>query len=256
MNVPLATIDIGNSRVKVGVFETKPNTETLAEPFVVCRWTHGDSHGWPDVTPDRVVVGSVAPNQLRGLVASFPALWPKPTFVERSHLPVQIASAITQPDSVGIDRLANAAAARRLATDCTSIVVDAGTAITVDLINAHGEFCGGAILPGLQLAADSLTGRTELLPRIDMLDRTESGLPATNTIDAIRGGLRSSVSGGVAAVIARLMASTQTDCSQVVFCGGDGELLLSQCELAERFPSAELRPNLTLSGLALAACEK
>jgi type III pantothenate kinase len=71
------------------------------------------------------------------------------------------------PERVGLDRLAAAVAAHRLkAQHRAAIVVDAGSAITVDVIAPEGDFLGGAILPGWQLMARALADNTYLLPQV------------------------------------------------------------------------------------------
>ena len=70
-----------------------------------------------------------------------------------------------QPDRVGVDRLVNALAAFER-TKSWTIVVDAGTAITVDVINDHGAFMGGIIAPGMGISSKALHHYTALLPEI------------------------------------------------------------------------------------------
>lgn len=254
--VPLVAIDVGNSRVKVGVFPhataDADSNNGLPIPVDVLSWVHGETPEWPTIIPERVLVASVAPKELASLKRTLPSDWPTLEELSAADLPVSVVDSI-DANRVGIDRLADAAAARLLSGDCPSIVVDAGTAITVDLVNAAGQFSGGAILPGLQLSADSLTNRTELLPTIDMLDDSECSLPATATIEAIRGGLRTAVLGGISAVVEELLAASGGDCSAVYFCGGDSETLCADRRFADLFPTGIAMPNLTLSGIALAA---
>ena len=76
-----------------------------------------------------------------------------------------LAVDVNEPQAVGIDRLANTLAASRLRpAGQRAIVVALGTAITVDLVGPHGAFEGGAILPGIAMAAKALYDLTDLLP--------------------------------------------------------------------------------------------
>src|SRR5207344_2394145 len=88
-------------------------------------------------------------------------------------------------NEIGADRLVNALAANRLHTG-PAIVVDCGTATTVDAVGPDGAFLGGAIAPGLQLGLDALAARTAKLPRIDL--RQPSRAIASATIPAIQAG--------------------------------------------------------------------
>ncbi len=88
---------------------------------------------------------------------------PLTTWSDRSRFPVQLD--VDSPERVGTDRLLNAVAANRLRqAHQGAIVVDSGTATTIDLISSNGVFCGGAILPGLLLSARALHEYTSVLP--------------------------------------------------------------------------------------------
>jgi type III pantothenate kinase len=106
------------------------------------------------------------------------------TVVAASHIP--ISTALVRPDQTGADRLLAAWAASRLHGPPV-IVVDLGTATTVDAVDADGFFLGGAILPGLGLAADALAEGTARLPRVDV------ELP----VDAIGADTASAIASGV-----------------------------------------------------------
>ena len=92
------------------------------------------------------------------------------------HRQVPIRMDLTAPDKVGIDRLLNALAAiARVPPNTTAIVIDAGSAVTVDLVDATGTFGGGSIFPGLRLMAQALHSFTAQLPLVEEFD--EHGLP-------------------------------------------------------------------------------
>ncbi len=97
--------------------------------------------------------------------------------LRHDHFPLEID--VRAPDRVGTDRLAAAVAANELRVPQRSaIVVDAGTAVTVDLITSDGVFRGGAILPGIQTAAQALADATDALPLLENLDL--SSVPAAD----------------------------------------------------------------------------
>lgn len=101
------------------------------------------------------------------------------------------------PERVGTDRvLAAWATWNLLGRTAPAVVIQAGTAITVDAINEHGEYAGGAILPGLRLTLNALAGGTDLLPHLTAADSPAElpPLPGKNTEAAM-------LAGGVAAVI-------------------------------------------------------
>jgi type III pantothenate kinase len=92
---------------------------------------------------------------------------------------------------VGIDRLLDAVAANRLRHPAApAVVVDVGTAITVDLVAADGSFQGGAILPGIAMSARALHAFTDLLPLVDVRELSSPPPPlGTSTVAALQSGL-------------------------------------------------------------------
>ena len=113
---------------------------------------------------------------------------------------------LPRPDMVGVDRLLDALAANRLRTPGRpAVVVDVGSAITVDLVDADGAFLGGAILPGIAMSARALHEFTDLLPQIDMAELAEPP-PAlgTATVAAMRSGLFWGAVGAVRQLVEQL----------------------------------------------------
>jgi type III pantothenate kinase len=156
---------------------------------------------------------------------------------------------LPRPDMVGIDRLLNAVGANRLRSPHTpAVVVDLGTAITVDLVGARGDFLGGAILPGIGTSARALYEFTDLLPLLDMHALAEPPPPlGTATTEALRSGLYWGAVGGVRELITRLGQQVKST-PQIFLTGGTAPAvagLLSQ--------DAIYVPHLTLAGIALTA---
>lgn len=154
---------------------------------------------------------------------------------------------VRAPDRVGTDRLAAAVAANELrAPQRSAIVVDAGTAVTVDLITSDGIFRGGAILPGIQAAAQSLAEATDALPRLENLDL--SSTPAAigkSTQEAMRSGIVWGCVGAVRELILQMSAAVP-DVPSVFCTGGDGMHLTRLIDRDMKFD-----PNLVLRGIAL-----
>ncbi|MGB2966799.1 MAG: type III pantothenate kinase, partial [Phycisphaerae bacterium] len=114
-----------------------------------------------------VIVASVNPRalaHLRGIAVDATGAEPE---VAGEDFPIPIRADVEEPERVGTDRLLAALAARgRLGSPC--VVVDLGTAVTVDAVAADGAFAGGAIFPGLEMSADALARGTALLPKISL----------------------------------------------------------------------------------------
>jgi pantothenate kinase type III len=136
--------------------------------------------------------------------------------------PIPIANRTREPSRVGTDRLLAALGAwKRVGA---SIVVDAGTAITVDLVTEGPTFEGGAILPGPALCAEALNRRTALLPLV-AIDRAPDTALGRDTEEAIRAGVYFGAAGGIAMIAERLRAG-RDDIAMVVT-GGAGMMLMS-----------------------------
>ncbi|HVW37251.1 MAG TPA: type III pantothenate kinase, partial [Pirellulales bacterium] len=171
------------------------------------------------------------------------------TLLSASDLPLAVR--LPLPDRVGIDRLLGAVAANQLRTASQgAIVVDLGTAITVDLVSPSGEFLGGAILPGIGTSARALHEFTDLLPLLKMQELAEPP-PAlgTNTLEAMRSGLYWGAVGGVKQLIELLSASIGGT-PDIFLTGGAAPAVAGLLS-----PTTRYEPNLTLAGIALAAAQ-
>ena len=242
----LIVYDVGNTRTKVGYFASPPPSGRFAAAAAVEAWPTGGRPIHPATVPSRVVIGSVVPDAVAGLVASLPDGWPPPKIVDATDFGVRLD--VDEPSAVGVDRVANAVAAFAL-FQRPCVVIDAGTAVTIDAVTVDAGvpvFLGGAILPGLRLMADSLTDRTAQLPRIDPTVLVT--LPGRNTADAIAAGVRYGLRGAVQAITAELC--TRLGCPPACVAIDGGDLLI----IRDWIPESEAREGgLTLAGLALAA---
>jgi type III pantothenate kinase len=158
--------------------------------------------------------------------------------------------ALPQPDKVGIDRLLNAVAIKsRRATNASAIVVDAGSAVTVDVVDKEGVFHGGAIFPGLQLMVRALHEHTALLPMVEV--DGEFTLPGKSTVAAMKAGVFCAVSGGIREIVERLLKEPQTGQPCEIFAGGgDAPLLVPHLPF-----KMTLWPEMTLEGLRITSSE-
>lgn len=152
-----------------------------------------------------------------------------------------------QPTQLGSDRFVALVAARKSFPKQNCIVIDCGTAVTIDALSHEGEFCGGVIIPGLKLWSDSLIKRAGQLNE-HQIDDTD--LFAKDTAQAIGSGsifgLTSAIEGISKRMSQKLEEQTQVmEATRLVICGGDAELVSNYSQL-----EFELMPNLVLIGLA------
>jgi len=149
---------------------------------------------------------------------------------------------IDYPAEAGADRILNALGARTL-HGCPCIVVDFGTATTFDAISGEGDYLGGAIAPGLGIAAEALFSKTAKLPRIEM-----TAPPAAigrNTVHAMQSGLVLGYVGLIEGLVAHIRAELGGR-AKVVATGGMAPILAEQTTVIET-----VDPMLTLEGLRL-----
>jgi type III pantothenate kinase len=264
----LIVVDIGNSRMKLGRFAGADATgAALPEPVETFDLPIVHATGEFDV--DRLaewcseqvseqaewLIASVHRRAAEQLAAAAGELSKK---LSRSwqlrqltfrDLPLVIR--VDEPARVGIDRLLAAVAANRLRRpDRAAIVVDAGTAITVDLVDEHGAFCGGAILPGIAMSARAMEEQTDALPRVD-LDHLTSPPPALgkSTVPAIESGLYWGAAGAIRELVRRLAAPLDAP-PDVLLTGGAS---VDVAEVLGEGESWSVRhvPHLVLAGIAL-----
>ncbi len=152
-------------------------------------------------------------------------------------------------DQVGVDRVLAGLAASHSAGGQAAIVVDAGTAITVDLITAEPRFTGGAILCGPGLAAWALSQGTDALPDLGIqLTFPPPPLIGNDTHTALQSGIHWGTLGAVRELVSGMLRAEPQ--AEVFFTGGGGRVLSEQLEWGGRYDA-----DLVLRGLSLAALD-
>lgn len=250
----LIAVDIGNSSIKAGVFdlaELQVSGRKLPEPLRVLSipTAGGDLAALAEFLPAEKVRWRVASvhrggeERLRAWVAT---QRPGEDYHVLSYQEFGLPVAVERPERVGLDRLAAARAANAVrAPGQPAIVIDAGTAITVDAVSADGAFLGGAILPGIPLASRSLAVGTDQLPDVAVDPHTSPPAIGRSTEAAIRSGLYWGTVGAVRELVER--AGRELGGEPEIFVGGGDGLLL----LVNALPAARYVPQLVLAGIAL-----
>lgn len=146
------------------------------------------------------------------------------------------------PKQVGADRIVDAAAAHRLYGG-PACIVDFGTATTFDAISGEGDYLGGAISPGIGIAADALFRRAAKLPKVD-LQRPPSAI-GKNTVQSMQSGLLFGYVGLVEGMITRFRAELDPH-MKVIGTGGLAPLIAQETKTIEI-----IAPWLTLDGLKI-----
>jgi type III pantothenate kinase len=255
--VPLIAVDIGNSSTKLGLFGSplaEPGATTLLpQPTAATDLPTGqlpsdDLLNCLPAGPARWRVASVQREGQRLLAEWVQAHRPQDDFRILTFRDLPLAVHVDFPERVGVDRLAAAVAAAAIREPGRpAIVVDAGSAVTVDLVAADGAFEGGVILAGFRLQAEALFGGADLLP-LAMLAPQDEPPPVLgkNTEAAIRSGLFWGAVGAVRELIERLSEGLPAR-PHVFVTGGDLKRLAPLVA-----GDAQFVPNMVLAGIAIA----
>ena len=231
-------LDIGNSRIKWGL---RVPGEWRRSGAVA----NAEELGALDLAAQEAIAACVAgPERAAHIARTLKADLGIPLrFLETPPEGGGIRIAYSDPASLGVDRWLAMVGARLQVPGEALCVVDAGTALTLDLVAADGRHMGGYILPGLELMISSLKQATGDLDRLSRSGDAESPpdvSPAVNTSDAMEHGAVLAMAGAVDRARAQLDSM-----ATVVLTGGDAEILLSQ------IPAPVLvQPSLVLDGMA------
>lgn len=229
--------DIGNSRMKFARFVLS-GEETLAgelpQPEEVLSLTPDsliELQTWlqqPTWNGAQLVIGSVQRTRTADLVD-----WLRKhdfagnvQLLAARDLPLVIN--LPQPERVGMDRLLAAVAVNAIRSPgSAAVIVDLGTAITVDLLSTDGAYQGGAIAPGLAISAKALHDATDALPEFDVATLNDTIEPiGRDTLAAMRSGLFLGAVGAIRELIMRqvdAISSGEKVCYEVYVCGGFGQ---------------------------------
>jgi len=251
----LLAIDVGNTNIVLGVFDGATlvqswRLQTLRERtsdelglLVDGLFAHSRIER---VQVRGVIVGSVVPpltGTMRAMAQRYfgvHALNVEPGV--NTGMPILYEN----PAEVGADRIVNAVAAyERHGRDVKRpiIVVDFGTATTLDAISAKGEYLGGAICPGVQISADALFQRAARLPRIEV--RKPERVVGRTTVGAMEAGLFFGYVGMVDGLTRRMSAELGGDAITIAT-GGLAEVITPEIPAIDH-----VEPDLTLHGLRI-----
>ncbi|MFM7136577.1 MAG: type III pantothenate kinase [Planctomycetota bacterium] len=252
--------DVGNSRIKLARLDDFAAGAGLP---AVSRRQDLDSRGFhPDNLerwllavapgPAVILVASVyeaAATRLEATVAEISVTQHRPVRQRRiGHADLPLVVALDEPHRVGIDRLAAATAAGLVKPGGRpAVVVDCGTAVTVDMVAADGRFLGGAILPGPGLMARSLAEGTSKLPAVAGLVGGEvPAMPGRSTEAAIAAGIGHGIRGAVSRLVAEAQAASGGHATTILT-GGWADAV------RDVLPGAVVISDLVLAGIALGA---
>ena len=239
-------LDLGNTNTHVGLANARRVVKQADVP--TAAWPTGKAvarlAGFAGQTLlEGVALCSVVPRATPLVRKAVRELWKLPCFELTSRTLQGLGIDYPKPETIGPDRLANAVAARHR-FGAPVVVVDFGTAVTFDVVNARGDYVGGVIAPGLAAMTDYLHEKTALLPRIKIQEIKNA--IGRSTEEAMLVGAVHGYRGLVRELIAELKRELKARRLPVVATGGYARLI------ASKLPEiSAVEPNLTLEGLRL-----
>ncbi|OFZ89012.1 MAG: hypothetical protein A2W21_01270 [Betaproteobacteria bacterium RBG_16_66_20] len=239
----ILAIDAGNSRVKWGWYQRDDrgggwsSIATVSLIEFAASSDHINPFSATHENPSRIIISNVAGEGAHQLLVNWTSIFEaEPLWLKGEAETCGVKNGYERPEQLGPDRWAALIAARDLEPGRACLVVNAGTATTVDALSAGGEFLGGLIVPGVDLMRFVLHEHTGSLP----LQSGNFVRTPRNTVDAIETGCRHAQAGAVE----RMHRALGGDGACLVS-GGGGPALIERLDLPCRYVE-----NLVLEGLA------
>lgn len=247
----LLVVDVGNTHTVLGLYEgprlrrtfriESAKGRTHDELLVLLRGLLASA----DVDPGRIrggILASVVPALTERVVDAAEQAFGCDLLVVGPGIRTGMPILTDNTREVGSDRVVNAVAAHHLVAGAC-LVVDFGTATTFDCISARGEYVGGAIAPGMEIAANALFQRTAMLPRTELVRPARA--IGRNTVHAMQSGIVFGYAGLVDGMVERIRAELEPD-APVLATGGLARLVAPESRTLGR-----VEEDLTLLGLRL-----
>ncbi|MCM2357919.1 MAG: type III pantothenate kinase [Geobacteraceae bacterium] len=247
----LLVIDVGNSNIVLGIYENErlvrdwrisTDKSKTTDEYGILVHDLFRLAGIDFAAVKDLIISSVVPT-LTGVLEKLSSDYfgRKPYVVGpgiKTGMPIQYDN----PREVGADRIVNAVAGyEKFRTSL--IIVDFGTATTFDYVNRKGEYCGGAIAPGLVVATEALFQKASKLPRVEIV--RPPLVIAKNTVNSMQAGIFYGYVGLVDGIVARMKAESR-DNPKVIATGGLAGLIAPESKTIEM-----IEEFLTLEGLRI-----
>ena len=247
----LVVADIGNTQTVLGAFEG----EGLRERWRMATEAHRSAdeigascaafmelRGLNLDDVEAIIVSSDVPPLIRSYKNLARDILGVPFYSVSSEMETGLEIHYDDPGALGSDRIVNSVAAVRY-YGSPAIIVDFGTATTVEAVGRAARYLGGALMPGIYLSLEALAARAAKLQNVDLEAKTPQAI-AANTPDSIRSGFIYGYAGAVDALIRRFKDELGEPDAHVLATGGPAPFIVRHCREIDT-----LDPDLTLKGL-------
>ena len=247
----LLTIDIGNTNITLGLhagdeigmcWRIATSLERTADEYGLQTVGFVQQAEIARDAISAVAMASVVPSLTGTFVEMCESYLEQTPLVVDAGVKTGVRILYDNPRQVGADRVADAAAVREMYGG-PACIVDLGTATTFDAISTEGDYLGGAIAPGIEIAADALFQRAAKLPRVDII-RPPSAIGRT-TVHSIQSGLLFGYVGLVEGMVERFRNELGSQ-MKVIGTGGLADMLARETDVVQI-----IAPWLTLEGLRI-----
>lgn len=249
----LLVIDVGNTNTVMGLFDgdtvvmdfrIRTETRTTEDEFNVLAagLFLNEKISFDDIK--NTIISSVVP-QMMNILEAFcrKYLGHAPHWVDHESVKKNMPILYDNPSEVGADRIVNSIAAYERHKK-SLIVIDFGTATTLDVISEKGEYLGGVIIPGVMISSEALFQRTSKLPRVDLLKPPVS-VVGKNTADSIKSGIIYGYASMIDGMVDKISKEESLN-PLVIATGGLAPLINNVSDRIEKVES-----SLTLEGLKI-----
>lgn len=248
----ILVVDVGNTNIVLGLYEKRElkhhwrlstNRSSTVDEYGILITSLFQLANVKASEIEGVILSSVVPPIMNILESLFVQYVGKEPLIVGPGIKTGLNIRYENPKEVGADRIVNAVAGIEQ-YGSPLILVDFGTATTFDYIDASGAYLGGAIVPGVGIAAEALFQRAAKLPRIELAKPRM--VVGRNTVAAMQSGIIFGYAGQVDGIVRRMMREFPNGKPRVIATGGMAELISGESETIE-----QVDPMLTLEGLRI-----
>lgn len=210
----ILALDVGNSQIYGGVFDTQKKEKMLlsfrrnskqgssSDQVGIFLRSVIRENGLDPADIKQITICSVVPDVIYSLKGACQKYFGINPFVLQAGVKTGLHIKYNNPLEVGADRIANSIAVSKLYPKKNAIIVDLGTATTLDVLTENKDYLGGAIIAGMKISMQSLESRTARLPTVEIVPSEET--LGKSTVESIQSGLYFGHLGAIKEISARL----------------------------------------------------